>query len=651
MAGRRETRELKLKIDAENNADKEFDSLADSAEKSTKSLARTDTGLKKLDRSIAETESQIKRLKKEVRESGDFELFKDIDKQTKNLNRQLRQRKLLTREDGEEAAEEVSTGFAARIGPLLARVPMPVAAPILAAAAGAAPALVSIIGGAVTLGVGAGVVGAGIAVAAKDPQVQGAAKVLGAQIGGWLAEDIGSEFVPEVRSAMTFVRSEFRSLRPEMRRIGQEGARLVEPFTRGLAGGARELASGIADAVSEAEPLADLAEEHIPALASTLSGVLRDLASNAETSAQTIDSALTFLEGSLFVTGKTLQALGFVQKWFGGLGQVFGDMVDSEDAQQTQEWADGFGDLADRIEEAGEKTKTTRPLLRGLAEDIAHTDQVMRSVHDANISAAEASLRYADAVKTAKDAADGHKKVTAEEETALLGLARSANDTTAALERSGSTTAQLSARTATARRDFINAATAMGYTKERAAALADQYLDIPPEVKTTAKLNKQQAERDLAGLNNSINNATRTRTVVVKFKQIGGLGAIGQIGMSEGGPVVGPGVKGVDSLARVLAPGEHVLTDEEVDAAGGHREVEKLRATLRGGRGVPMVNRRAVAPQASSGGAGWYGPANPVGLFGPTVGRSFASFMTDMIIAAGGDPDVLRFGRGRAGVR
>jgi hypothetical protein len=644
---RREKRELLLQIDAENNADKEFDSLADSADKSTKKLSGTSAGLKKLDQDIKATTKRIGDLRDEVRKSGDFELFGDIDKQTRKLNQLTKRRKIIGPQDGEDAAEEFSAGFAGRIGPLMARAPLHPG--LLAAAAGAAPALSSVIAGAVTLGIGAGAVAAGVLIAAKDPEVAGAAKAVGAQVGDALGEDIGKAFKPEVRAALSFAQTEFRKLRPELRAIGKDSAALLKPLTQGAIGFAKNILPSLRAAVHEAEPLAELMGEHLPKLGATLGGVIEDLASASESSADTIDSALTFLEVSLTIAGKALQGFALFQKAFGGVGQIFGDLM-GDGEEETGTWRDSLGQLAGKLEETGSAASKTKGEVKGLAEQIAAMDEIMRNVHDANISAAEANIRYRETLAAAKEAADGHKKVTDEEQSALLDLASASNQATAALEKSGVSTADLSAKTAAARTAFINAATAMGFTQAQAEKLAGEYLDIPGVVTTKANLNKQAAERDLGSLNRSIDNTTRPRTVVVKFRQIGGLGAIGQIGMSEGGAVEGPGARGVDSLVRVLAPGEHVLSDKEVRAAGGHREIERVRKMLRGGHGSDRGMRtpsRSVAGHSGAGGVpAGAGRSAPFGWAG--MERSFVQFMVTAISSAGGDPSVLRIGRGRA---
>ncbi|WP_144628946.1 phage tail tape measure protein [Arthrobacter woluwensis] len=75
-------------------------------------------------------------------------------------------------------------------------------------------------------------------------------------------------------------------------------------------------------------------------------------------------------------------------------------------------------------------------------------------------------------------------------------------------------------------------------------------------------------------------------------------------GQATGGAVIGPGAKGVDSELRVLAPGEHVLTDKDVDAMGGQGAVYAFRRALHGERSTlyPMQPALAGAPAASASG-------------------------------------------------
>lgn len=66
---------------------------------------------------------------------------------------------------------------------------------------------------------------------------------------------------------------------------------------------------------------------------------------------------------------------------------------------------------------------------------------------------------------------------------------------------------------------------------------------------------------------------------------------------AAGGEITGPGPKGRDSVLMFGAPGEHMLTAAEVDAAGGHAAIYRLRALLRSGR------LRELIPGFAAGGA------------------------------------------------
>lgn len=89
---------------------------------------------------------------------------------------------------------------------------------------------------------------------------------------------------------------------------------------------------------------------------------------------------------------------------------------------------------------------------------------------------------------------------------------------------------------------------------------------------------------------------------VVKRWGINDDGSPKQIGRGQGfeygGPVFG-GVRGKDSVAALLAGDEHVVTTDEVDAAGGHDTWYRLRAMARAGLLRGFENGGAVDPQVT----------------------------------------------------
>ena len=634
--------------DAADKAADQVDELGDQSQQASEKVddlgddaAQTAVLLKALEAQAKQTKESIRALAIEAAQSGDLAGgMKDINRQKRDLRR-LDEIKNIIEDSGDDSAQGFFTRFSGRLGALMAATPMSsLVAPV---AIGAAPAIASAVAGAVTLGIASGAVGAGIMIAAKDPEVAGAAKAVGAQIGDALGEDIGSAFKPEVRAALSFAQTEFRSLRPELRGLGRDAAEMVEPFTRGIVGGGKILVGSLRDAVADAEPLAELAGEHIPAMATALGGVIEDLASASESSADTLDSVLTFLEGSLMVTGKVLQGLAMFQQVFGGLGQAWGTIMGDDEDEKTTAWADSLGSLAHKLDEAGGAAKKTKGEVRDLASQIEAMDEVMRNVHDANISAAEANIAYRDSLLAAKEAVDGSRKVTADEETALLNLAKASNDTTAALEAQGASTAELADRTSSARKSFIAVAMQMGFTEEQAEALADSYLDVPGRIKTDVNLNKQQAERDLATFNAKADRATRDRTMTigVYWTSKGDLKVPGgTLTKSQGGMILGPGPKGVDSIPMIGAPGEFVVRASEVDKPGVLPLLEAITSgQWRPGAGGPAT--ATAAPAAMTAGPDLYALAD---MMERAFGRALASTPVVQMPNAGYQADLYQRG-------
>ncbi len=65
-------------------------------------------------------------------------------------------------------------------------------------------------------------------------------------------------------------------------------------------------------------------------------------------------------------------------------------------------------------------------------------------------------------------------------------------------------------------------------------------------------------------------------------------------GRATGGPITGPGRKGKDSILMWGAPGEHMLTDDEVDKLGGQKGAYALRAAIRAGTIPGFENGGAI---------------------------------------------------------
>jgi hypothetical protein len=138
---------------------------------------------------------------------------------------------------------------------------------------------------------------------------------------------------------------------------------------------------------------------------------------------------------------------------------------------------------------------------------------------------------------------------------------------------------------ATQRQAFIDSAVGAGYNAGEVSALADQIFRMPTEKEFEAIVETATAQGELDRFVN-LNNGRRVKVFVdAEGGQSFRVGTTTVApGMSSGGPVLGPGPRGKDSELRMLAPGEHVLTAQEVTAAGGHGAIEEWRSALTGAR-------------------------------------------------------------------
>lgn len=193
----------------------------------------------------------------------------------------------------------------------------------------------------------------------------------------------------------------------------------------------------------------------------------------------------------------------------------------------------------------------------------------------------------------------------------LVGLASDSQAAAAAQFELDGSTKGYTDRMRAGREALINSAIQMGATRSQAEALADKIYAIPTERQIKVLADTSQAHASLNGILGRLNEAVRTH-FNIPVSTVGVGTVLKTPGMSTGGPVRGRGPKGKDSELRLLAPGEHVIPADEVDAAGGHSAIEEWRATLTTGPSVsdqqqpywvasqtPVVVQAAAAPPIS----------------------------------------------------
>lgn len=258
-------------------------------------------------------------------------------------------------------------------------------------------------------------------------------------------------------------------------------------------------------------------------------------------------------------------------------------------AEAYQQQADSVGDLNQQLKE--------------LIDRINSQNDVAGAAITSNAAYQAALADLADVVERNGKTLDENTAAGSANAAALTDVASKARDAAGAqfeLDRASMTAKDAADKyrdTLAAQREaFINSATAAGLNADQVKALADRIFQMPTEKEFKALVDTTEAQNRLTYFINSNNG----RVIRVKIAADGGSFNYGgkQVipGMDSGGPVIGPGPKGVDSVLRVLAPGEHVWTSEEVDAAGGHAEIEKMRRMMLSGTAEIAARTTDSAP-------------------------------------------------------
>lgn len=229
---------------------------------------------------------------------------------------------------------------------------------------------------------------------------------------------------------------------------------------------------------------------------------------------------------------------------------------------------DEFSALISSIDEANGKNRDAVTANIDYQNTLRDVDEQIRSINDG----VEGFGRGLD-ITTAAGAANKEM---------LVRLSQDASDAAAAqLELDGDAAAFTETLEAQ-RQKLYEAAVQMGASEEEAAHLRDTFLGMPDDRTLRVLLETADANARLDSLLGRLNEAVRTH-FNIPVSTVGVGTVLKPPGQATGGPVVGRGPKGVDSELRMLAPGEHVITAAEVDAAGGHAGIEAYRASLRTG--------------------------------------------------------------------
>jgi TP901 family phage tail tape measure protein len=221
-------------------------------------------------------------------------------------------------------------------------------------------------------------------------------------------------------------------------------------------------------------------------------------------------------------------------------------------------------------------------------------------------------------------------------------------------------TDEASTRLGTQRRRLEDAAVAAGFNRGEVHKMIDQMLLTPKELRTliaTKDMDKvkrqiRDLQRQIADLKNhtvQINFSTNANKFYTTRSPSGRTVRVKDPGLAGGGPVQnlsGRGRKGVDTEHLLGAYGEHMWTDKEVDAVGGHSAMYRMRSAalsgaFRGFVGGGAVERRYVVdthgiPRSAMGLPG--AMSQFASVFANQIGSALANDMTAALAGAGGGP-------------
>lgn len=597
--------------DADKATEKLADSLddvADTSDKTTKSTEKLGDGLgdlsdhaRRLDKDITKTKAGIRDLARQIAATSDeaerADLAKKLDLEHLGLRKKIKLRDLIDFDDdgADQAARGFAARFGARLGPLMASMPLEGAAGAgtaiglaLAPTAGAALAA-GVVGGAA----GGGIIG-GLMLAARNEEV----KAAGASLGQTILRDLESRasgFVPVMLGNIQKIQSAWGELGPDLDRIFAS-SRLVDPLVNGAVSGAKKIVRGFADAIDQADPVVRSLSRSFDAIGGSVGDVFSKLADDADEGAMAIDDLTNAVTNFINATGAVVHAGAVVKGWgnevdiaadkgrywvenFVSSGErfkQFGWQLDltadgfkrgSAEAEAYKKATLGTAEVADfaRLRQAGmtdaqiagvdasgsyrsklDEVNTalgrTGPAVQPAIEGVRTLTELMDDWRDKSISVEEANIRLEEAIDDAADAAkrgadkgiDPNTRAGRENRTALLGIASAARDASEKIYAQTGSQELASKATERGRKKFLEAADAMGVGKDAAKALADKLFGIPTKRETEVSV-RDKATAKVGAIKSAIGSINgRTVIVTVKYETRGSI---------KGEHIIGQGTK------------------------------------------------------------------------------------------------------------
>ncbi|MEU4399785.1 hypothetical protein [Micromonospora orduensis] len=498
---------------------------------------------RRLDAQIDETARGIRELAREIAHTSDAaqraKLTEKLAGEQGNLRDQTSLRKLIDFTDigdvkgegvryGARFAEGLATGLARAGGPIsnamssvFGGLPPQAQAAIGAGVVGAVAATGPLIGGVLSAAVvgaaGAGGIVGGVAVAAQHPAVQAAAKLTGDTLKSEMQRGAVS-FVPATVEALGVVRSEIGGIGEAWERASSAASTMLVPLTRDVLGGAESAVEGFATAVERSGPVVDVLGDIVQDAGRLIGDMFADLSENAYEGSRALAALWGVFAGGVRIIVGTISALteayGLMEKigaLLVGNRDKFAQLITEE--QNAKSSGDG---LSEGLQELINGFSQTESTAAAATVEVESLSEAIRRMAGENITAEQANIRLEEAIDRATEAGrknnDGISVNTEKgraNRQALIGIAEAANASADAIWIQTGSQELASAATDRGRAKFLEAARAMGVSKDEARKLADQLFGIPASRSTTVTVNTGQAEAAVSRIKGRLSEISR----------------------------------------------------------------------------------------------------------------------------------------------
>ena len=548
--------------------------------------------LRGLDRQIAQTEASILMLSHAFARTGNSGFLKELSDEKRALSDLQSVRKTI---EGE--LPRLAPTLGKQLSELWSQAGEAAGPALGIAAAVSAPFIAATISGAVIGGAGIGGIVGGLLLTKSDPRVASALTAFTGQLKSSLTAD-ASPFVGVWLDGIHAIDQAMNDI--NFKGIFADAAKFSGPFINGIAHLISSLGIGIADLIHNAGPAVKAIGDGIGGIGDAIGDGLSELSKDGKQGADALQDLFTVVDGGIRLTFGLIDGLtrlyGILEKvnsLTGGniidLAQKWGTYSTSVSGATGSVVAQATANAlaAGSLDQYGHAILTTGDAIESYTQKVDDAAAAGRSMFDSTTNVAQATADFEKAIKSNGRTLDASTQKGRDNRRALSDLGQTlvdGYDAYVKLNGEGRGSNDVLAKN---REAFIRAAEAAGQTKTKAEALATSIGLIPPKKATDFTLNTHDAVGRANAVKDAINAISgKTVTVTVKYayktfgKPATAISPYDYRGLASGGPVVGRGPKGVDSELRLLAPGEHVWTAAEVDAAGGQRAMASLRAAV-----------------------------------------------------------------------